>query len=175
VHSTRATIRPASPHDADRLQEVHLESWRTGYRGLVPDEVLDERIGKRDADWYREMIEEPGTPRAGTWVAELDGEVVGFAHVREATDEDLDASHAEIPLFYFVREAWGTGAARPLLDAVLDDARVLDFRSAVLWVFRDNPRARRFYESAGFAEDGEEKWKEYGGKELAIVRYRLPL
>ena len=52
-------------HDAAAIREVHAESWRAAYRGLVPDEYLEERIGKKDVEWYRTMIDRPGTPRPG--------------------------------------------------------------------------------------------------------------
>ena len=168
-------IRPASVHDAPDIREVHAESWRAAYRGLVPDEYIEKRVGSKDAEWYRTMIDRPGTPRAGTFVAVSDQCVVGFAHFSDASDEDLGPEVGDIRLFYLLREAWGQGVARPLLDHVLDDMRVVGFRTAVLGVFRDNPRACRFYESAGFRLDDHEVWKDYGGRELAIVRYRLPL
>lgn len=45
----------------------------------------------------------------------------------------------------------GTGAGQLLLDAVLGDS------PALLWVAKDNPRARRFYARNGFAADGAEE------------------
>lgn len=168
-------VRPASVQDAAAIREVHAESWRAAYRGLVPDEVIEERIGRKDVEWYRTMIDRPGTPRAGTFVSIADDRVVGFSHFSEATDDDLGPDFGDIRMFYLLKEFWGQGAARPLLEYTLDDLRVLEFRVAVLSVFRDNPRACRFYESAGFRQDDHEVWRDYGGRELAIIRYRLPL
>ncbi|MHC4470883.1 MAG: GNAT family N-acetyltransferase, partial [Planctomycetota bacterium] len=96
------TVRPATSHDAERLRHVHVDSWRAAYRGLVPDDALEAIVEKRDAERYRKMVEDPGTPRAGSWVVEASEEVVGFAHFREATDDDLDGTHGEIPLFYLL-------------------------------------------------------------------------
>lgn len=33
-------IRPARPGDENRIARVHVESWRSTYKGIVPDEVL---------------------------------------------------------------------------------------------------------------------------------------
>ena len=170
-----ATIRPASVHDVEAIRDVHAASWLAAYRGLVPDEVLERRAGERPAEMYRKMIDDPGSPRAGTWVAEDEGRVVGFAHFRDAEDEELGPDCGDITLFYLVAEMWGTGVARRLLDFVLDDMRVVGCLIACLSVFRDNPRARRFYEAAGFRQDDFEVVESYGGRELSIVRYRLPL
>ena len=68
--ATTATIRPASVHDVEAIRDVHSASWLAAYRGLVPDEVLERRAGERPAEMYRKMIDDPGSPRAGTWVAE---------------------------------------------------------------------------------------------------------
>ncbi|MCG8924167.1 hypothetical protein [Lentzea sp. CC55] len=43
----------------------------------------------------------------------------------------------------------------------------------MLWVFDENPRARRFYELLGFRADGHEKVETVDGKELKEIRYRL--
>jgi hypothetical protein len=42
-----------------------------------------------------------------------------------------------------------------------------------LWVLRDNVRARRFYERAGFIADGTEKAADLVGHQLREVRYVL--
>ena len=43
---------------------------------------------------------------------------------------------------------------------------------AFLWVLEDNPRARRFYELAGWDTDGERKAEERWGVRAPEVRYR---
>ena len=40
------------------------------------------------------------------------------------------------------------------MDRVLARSSGAGYRSITLWVLRDNQRARRFYERAGFAPDG---------------------
>jgi N-acetylglutamate synthase-like GNAT family acetyltransferase len=123
-----AMVRPASPHDAE------------GIARILPGD-------------HRAMIEDPGTPRAGTWVAEEAGEVVGFAHFRET------AGGGEIVHLALVDAAWETGTPRMLLDAVLDDMRVVGF--AVALAPAEEARAGRFFERAGFTPEGD--------------GYRLPL
>jgi N-acetylglutamate synthase-like GNAT family acetyltransferase len=135
-------IRPASVHDAEALRRVHAAD--------------------RDADWYRSLIDAPGTPRAGTWVAEHEGEVVGFGHFREAADPAVGDLR-----FLEIHPDWrGRGAARPLLEGLLDDMRVLEFRAAEVAVPADEARASRFFERAGFR---------FIDDEAGLVRYRLAL
>jgi RimJ/RimL family protein N-acetyltransferase len=165
------TIRPASPHDSDTLSRIHDESWRAAGAALLTPAALDQVSERLEADHYREMIENPGTPRAGTWVVEADGAVVGFAHFRDAPDGQT----GEILCFYLLASTWGTGAARRLLDATLDDMRGLGFGRASLEVFPESARACRFLEKAGFVLDDPVRWEEFGGETRSIVRYLLAL
>ncbi|RAS29045.1 hypothetical protein BCL80_107157 [Streptomyces avidinii] len=48
-------------------------------------------------------------------------------------------------------------------------------RDITLWVLKENVRARRFYERAGFRPDGAEETFEAGGARVPEVRYTRPL
>jgi hypothetical protein len=45
-------------------------------------------------------------------------------------------------------------------------------REAILWVLRDNLRARRFYEQLGWTADGQTVSEDYGGCRLEALCYR---
>lgn len=74
---------------------------------------------------------------------------------RERVDDQTDPNgvvlgvQGELYGFYVHPDYWGSGVANALLDASHKwlDAR---FSTACLWVLRDNPRARRFYERQGW-------------------------
>ncbi|WP_343308385.1 GNAT family N-acetyltransferase [Streptomyces sp. SID5770] len=71
--------------------------------------------------------------------------------------------------------AWGTGVGRALLSATTGALVAAGFRSAALWVFAGNERARRFYEAAGWRADGAAVREETGGRVLEELRYRKHL
>ena len=160
-------IRPARPDDADAIARAHVDAWRVGYRGLFPDEFLDstEFESTRFERW-----------RSGAWanlegsalfVPVLDGRVVGFGHAGpervepacdvsgSAMEAPAAASRGEVYGFYVHPESWGSGVATPLMAACTESLVSAGFTSAVLWVLRDNPRARRFYERVGWSWSGE--------------------
>ena len=56
--------------------------------------------------------------------------------------------------------------------AAAERALAARFDAALLWVLEDNPRARGFYERAGWAPDGVRKAEERFGVRAAEVRYR---
>ncbi|NUK37491.1 GNAT family N-acetyltransferase, partial [Streptomyces lunaelactis] len=49
------------------------------------------------------------------------------------------------------------------------------FAGMLLWVLKENDRARRFYEKAGFAPDGAEEPFEVDGVAVPEVRYARAL
>ena len=49
------------------------------------------------------------------------------------------------------------------------------FFDAILWVLEENPRARRFYEHAGWTADGGVKDEQWLEKLVREVRYRIAL
>jgi GNAT superfamily N-acetyltransferase len=74
-------------------------------------------------------------------IAELDGDVVGFAAL---VGGELDGLFVEPDL-------WGRGIGRALVDAAAHEARSKGLTLTVI----ANPRARGFYESCGFRAEGE--------------------
>ncbi|HEX3025693.1 MAG TPA: GNAT family N-acetyltransferase, partial [Clostridia bacterium] len=42
------TVRPAQPSDAPEISRIYAASWRRAYRGMVPQEYLDQLKDKND-------------------------------------------------------------------------------------------------------------------------------
>jgi ribosomal protein S18 acetylase RimI-like enzyme len=81
---------------------------------------------------------------------------------------------AELYALYVHPAWWSTGTGRELMDRVLAAISAAGYPSVRLWVLRDNSRARRFYERAGFAPDGASHTLEgLGG--VTEIRYRRPM
>jgi ribosomal protein S18 acetylase RimI-like enzyme len=131
------TLRPATEDDRDAIAAVFLAAWRGGYRGLVPDEVID--------TWTPVTVRAELAGGIGTDVVALDdaGAVAGF--VRYQPESGYLAS------LYVAPGAGGRGLGRALLAYALD---AMPGRDVVLWVFEANNRARTLYERAGFRPDG---------------------
>lgn len=169
------TVRIARLQDADDFGRVHTESWQAAYRGLMPDDFLDNISAEERANGIRAAIERNPEPEEGRrLVAELDGEVVGIALLWAERSGEPDTG--EVILLYLVPEAWGRGVGPALMGRCIDEMRSIGYREAVLWVAEANPRARRFYEREGWVPDGGRKVEDLGGSgDIAEVRYRRPL
>jgi GNAT superfamily N-acetyltransferase len=158
-----ATLRPASVADAAGIGPCHLACWQETYAGLLSPAFFAGRTPERFAANWTRMLADPAL--ATVTVAEVDGEVVGFAQVIAGRDNP-PVREEELVTLYLRAAHHGSGLGQALLDAVLSD------RPASLWVAEENPRARRFYERNGFVADGArtvmESWE--GLAEIRMVR-----
>jgi GNAT superfamily N-acetyltransferase len=156
-------IRQGTAADAEAVAEVHVRTWQAAYAHVLPRERLLSLSAADRAESWR---------RSPPLVAEVDGKIVGFVSVgwsREAGgDGDLYA-------IYVLPEHWETGVGRTLIEAGESKLRELGHGRASLWVLEDNPRARRFYEAAGWSTDGTTRPIEIFGTLVPEIEYRKQL
>jgi GNAT superfamily N-acetyltransferase len=132
---------------------------------VFPPEDLDAM--PVDGERWRNRLDLP-PPGWTTVVAEDEGVVVGFASVGPSRDEE---GIGELYAIYVDPAAWSTGVGRALMEEA--EARLVsEYDAAFLWVLEENPRARSFYERAGWTPDGARKAEERFGVRAPEVRYR---
>jgi ribosomal protein S18 acetylase RimI-like enzyme len=144
-------------------------SWQWAYRGLLPDDYLDRLSIERGAEVHTRRLTTETEGR--TWVAEQEGQVLGFAITGPSRDPDASPRTAQIMAIYLRPEATGQGIARALFVHAVLDLWQRGYEQATLWVLENNVRARRFYEKAGWVTDGTTKTEEWAGVSLHEVRY----
>jgi L-alanine-DL-glutamate epimerase-like enolase superfamily enzyme/ribosomal protein S18 acetylase RimI-like enzyme len=144
--SVPVALRPGLPSDAAALAAVFIAAWHAGYRGVVPDSVID---ALDTAEWTATLGQRLDASDRYTVVAidEL-GTPVGFAGYGDDGEHPGDGYLASL---YVHPRAGGTGIGARLLRHALDAMSTVDVR---LWVFERNAAARRLYERAGFRPDG---------------------
>lgn len=124
------TLRPALPHDAEAIADVHLRARAAAPMpaGVHPDAEV--------RTWLASRVS--GSSGDEVWVAETEGRVVGYARFTRTWLDDLyvDPGHA------------GQGIGSALLDLV--KARHPD--GFGLWVFVSNVPALAFYAARGLVE-----------------------
>jgi GNAT superfamily N-acetyltransferase len=168
-----------APHlgDVAALDLLHVEAWQAAYAGKMPQQVLDRAVpGSRVAMWER-LITAGAGPREHIVVAEVDGEVAGFAHTGPCRDGDdgVPGGLGELFAINVKPSWWGKGVGKLLLAAAHGDLRAEGFGAAILWVLPGNDRARRFYEAHGWSADGETREVTMAGAAIPEVRYRIAL
>ncbi|MEX0785408.1 MAG: GNAT family N-acetyltransferase, partial [Dehalococcoidia bacterium] len=165
-------LRLAQPSDAQAIAALHADSWRTAYRGMLPDEFLDnDVVDDRATLWAKRFGDAEYLSHTVTLLAEQNGELAGFAH--SFIDEDpewgtlLDNLHVRPEL---KRSGIGTKLV------VESAARVQALGSELglyLWVLEGNANAQRFYDALGGRVVGRSTSPEGGGSAPSL-RYWWP-
>lgn len=167
-----AIIREAETEDAAGVERIYVDSWRTTYRGIVPDAFLDRMSYEVSEDrWIKRLGEQ--NRRAIFFVAELpkNGGVVGFASGGFRREEAYPDYDGELYTLYLLREHQGGGLDRRLLGVVAGKLPEVGCRSMLAWVMAENRSARRFYgEGAGGKLLGRNTF-EVSGKDIEEVAY----
>jgi ribosomal protein S18 acetylase RimI-like enzyme len=171
-------IRAGTRDDAEAIARVHIESWRGGYRGMLPDEVLDsDEFEASRRDMWTSWRFNPGQRVTVCVGATRTGEtIIGFAaYGPERERVGASPVRGEVYACYFLPEAWGDGSASALIDHVDERLRAEGFADAVLWVMKNNPRARAFYEKHGWKTTGRGNEYTVGDARLPEIEYRKEL
>jgi GNAT superfamily N-acetyltransferase len=140
-------IRHATVDDAASISRVHVDSWRTTYRGMVPDHVIDSLDYERNTIRWRDMLSNMGEMKCFLVAETFDGEVVGFA--TGGPNRELDTGfNGELYAIYVLRDHHRRGVGKNLVLEIADWLYRHRYTSMLVWVLEKNP-AKYFYESMG--------------------------
>lgn len=144
------TVREATIADADATARVHTLSWQTSYRGILPAEVLDALDVNVRAEKRRARMENA----TGVYLVGCDaaGEIVGFCDA--GPSREPGEIRGEVYAIYLLDSAKRSGLGRALFDGAMTWLRDRSLLPVSVWVFEDNPGARRFYQAMGGQLEG---------------------
>ena len=148
------TVKNAKFTDMKRLGHIMSVSFRTAFADLVTPQTMDACARE---DNCIAMLE--GIFRQGK-VHFLIGEDSGMLAWQQKQEG------AEIIAIHSLPESWGTGLGHAMLSEALVQ---IGSQPVFLWAFKENRRARRFYEKHGFCWDGSQRTSEFDG--ALEVRY----
>jgi GNAT superfamily N-acetyltransferase len=155
------------------MAEVHVAAWRATYAGIMPEDYLAGLDVDRFAqNWTRHVSADRDDVCHA--VAEVDGRVVGMSTVGAPRD-DMPGGTGELWQINLHPDAWGRGYGTVLHDAQVRELGAMGHRSAYLWVAEGNGRARGFYRSRGWAEDGGVKVDDQWDPPVHELRYVRPI
>jgi GNAT superfamily N-acetyltransferase len=167
------TIREATSDDSRAIRKVQVATWKSTYRGLIPDQILDsmENSPPRPAPTPPHDVI-AASRRTYVACVERSG-IVGFLSGGKARDSNWGIVH-ELWAIY-VLEAWqGHGIGRKLVSAFATclGKECDDF---IVWCLAENRTGRHFYESLGGILLDIEKEFQWNGLPVAReVAYRMP-
>ncbi len=149
--SLKLTIRRASLSDARGIAEVHVETWRSTYAGILPDHVMVNMTVEGKASAWRASIAQQG-PREAVLTARVSqtgdgGDIVGFASCGPQGGSRV-TDRGEVHTLYVLPDWQEQGIGRALLCGCFRVLRAAGMKSALVWVLTDNP-SRFFYQAMG--------------------------
>jgi len=162
-------IRRGVIEDAKAASRMHADTWRTSYRGLVPDALLDQLDATRWENGWRRGFESMDPTRV-VHVAEIERRIVGFAGGGRARTGAPPGYVGEVYALYVHPRHQGQGIGRMLLKAAAEGLVERGLVPIVIWTLFNNPRSRGFYEVHGGAVIGEKR-EPFDGYELHEVGY----
>jgi L-amino acid N-acyltransferase YncA len=164
-------VRLGIPGDAVDVARVQVDAWRAAYADIVPAETLRTLdVGQRVRGWL--ALLDRGVRLL---VAEVDGDVVGYASSGAGRDEDATAGAGELYALYVRPTWWGRGFGSALHDAALTGLVDDGSTRATAWVLEQNDPGRAFCASRGWRPDGATRGEQVAGGALDEIRYARDL
>jgi ribosomal protein S18 acetylase RimI-like enzyme len=160
-------IRRAEPKDAAGIAHVHVQSWRTTYRGIVPDSYIDALNEEERTSHWKDLLDD----ESDVFVAERQASIVGFIMGGRSRDRSQQCD-GELYAVYLLKEFQGLRIGRDLVRELAHALRRRGFRKMEVWVLAKNP-AKAFYTRMG-AQFARSKGIEIGGAVLMEHSYVWP-
>ncbi|TDC40728.1 GNAT family N-acetyltransferase [Micromonospora sp. KC213] len=166
------TLRPATTGDLMLVGALHQRSRVAAYSSFLPAAALAEPTGAAMGSYWVERWTWEHDDHRMT-VAERDGRLVGFSYL--GPDDEGDPGTGLLNAIHLDPAERGRGTGRQLMVDALEAMRSRGWSRAVLWVLRDNARARAFYERGGWAATGQIRDERIGPVAVPQLRYGRPL
>jgi GNAT superfamily N-acetyltransferase len=150
------TIRRGVPDDATRLAALAASTFLETFAAENQSEDMALHVSR--AFGVSQQGAELANPEMTTLLAEVDGELAGYAQLRvhAAPECVMGAAPFELWRFYVAAPWHGRGIAHALMKGVQMEARAHEAQTLWLGVWERNERAKSFYRKCGFADVGSQ-------------------
>jgi 3-deoxy-manno-octulosonate cytidylyltransferase (CMP-KDO synthetase) len=167
IERRKITYREARAEDIPQIARVHVESWQKSFKGIAPQEYLDNISLEKRVKAFEQAFSQ--TSFYKMFVAEtLENGIVGFADFGAAGAGEK-SGEASLYAIYFLQEFQRKGIGGELFRLCQKEMRANGFRSMSLEALEASPY-RNFYEKMGGRLIGEGMHK-LGGVEFKTVIY----
>jgi ribosomal protein S18 acetylase RimI-like enzyme len=140
-------VREASIEDAEGIAKVHVNSWRSTYKGIISESYLSSlSVESRMKSWLW-TFENQGEHEKLFVAEDMEGKIVGFSNGGRSRNGEF-IHDGELYAIYLLREYQRIGVGKILFNSVVESLKNNGYSSMMLWVLRDNPSVR-FYKLQG--------------------------
>ena len=164
-------IRHATEADLSLIAAIHSSSWRTSFRGIVPDAILAAKSPEKCLEgWIRVFEAHP----ANLFVFTEADAVRGWMCAGRVVDVARSGPHGFEIFGLHAHPDWrGRGIGQALARSALASASRQGL-STIVWTFAASTRSRRFYKRMGGAVAKRGEWRQ-DGYCVPEVAYAWPL
>ena len=151
----RIAILQGGINDLQRLQRLGIQCFREAYEPVQAPEQFQKYIDQAfDESQLRTELQ---NPESEFYFLKIGEEYAGFLKINTgaAQTEQMPDDHLEVERIYLLKNFYGQGLGRKLMDKAIEIARGKGKQKIWLGVWEENPKAIDFYKHLGFEVFGE--------------------
>lgn len=156
MNEMNLAIRRGAVGDAETLAPLAIKIFNDAFAANPLNKPEDMRAYIAEAFGIEQTRRELGDEKFIFFIAEIAGEMIGYAKLHEHSNEDCvsDRDPIELARLYVLKDFHGQGIAEKLMNECFNLARDKKYQTMWLGVWEHNFRAQRFYEKLGFRKVG---------------------
>ncbi|MEA3318440.1 MAG: GNAT family N-acetyltransferase [Bacillota bacterium] len=138
-------IRRAKVDDAPGIANVHVDCWKTTYKGIIPNDFVNNLSYEKRTELWKKNIE-----KAHIYVVVAEnnqGQIIGFADAWKRETNVVENS-SDLTSIYLLEEYQGKGIGKKLLKELFLRFKQLGYEKIYVEVLEEN-KTRYFYEYYG--------------------------
>ncbi len=141
----KINIRLAEEKDCKELAKVKRAAWETTYRGIYPDNILDDYNFETQEEKFRNIIK---SDTLNVYVVVDQDKIVGYMSegvpVRPYGDYEQS-----IGIFYLLKDYQGKGLGKELFNIAYKSIKEKGYKRFFISCNKYNLNAQKFYEKMG--------------------------
>lgn len=142
-------IRNVGINEVREISRIHALSWKVAFKNNIPKEYLDNLQEDFWVEHFTNVINKNINTVKGIY--DDNSILIGCISYGKSKDERFK-EYGEIISLYLLPDYFGKGYGGELLNSCISDLKSKGYTKVILWVLKENKRARSFYEKYGFIE-----------------------
>lgn len=130
-------LREAAREDLLGITKVKIDTWKSTYKGMISDEILDNLDLNEQAEKLKDLLPRKDDKKF-LLAAEVDGVIVGFA----AGGIERDGKYGvdgEVYAIYVLKEYQNQNIGKNLMKYSIEKLSDMGLISSLVWVLESNP------------------------------------
>ena len=139
-------IRKMTVNDCKDVTHVITVAWNETYKGIVPDEILD-NMYLTEEERTNKSINRFDENNNHQFVLEVDNKIVGYMNVGSSDETEYDKC-GEIHALYIINGYKGDGFGKEMVKAGMEELKKMGYNIMLIGCLVGNP-TNGFYEHIG--------------------------